>query len=96
VTIESDDEMHRERKPVLQKDGEGSTEEVDKVAESLALISSHPKALNLSDRSLPKTFKCTICTEMLNASDVHRPPSTGCHCLWIMRSTISCDREESS
>jgi transcriptional regulator ATRX len=60
--------MHRERKPVLQKDGEGSTEEVDKVAESLALIFSHPKALNLSDRSLPKTFKCTIRTEMLNAT----------------------------
>lgn len=46
ITIESDDEMHRERKPVLQKDGEGSTWEVDKVAESLALISSHLKAKN--------------------------------------------------
>jgi len=70
--------MHRERKQISQKDGEGSTEEVDKVAESLALISSHPKPLKLSDKSLPKTFKCTFCTEMLNASDVHQPASTGC------------------
>jgi transcriptional regulator ATRX len=28
----------------------------------------------LSDIGLPKAFKCTICTEMLNASDVHRHP----------------------
>ncbi|RCV42654.1 hypothetical protein SEVIR_9G232600v4 [Setaria viridis] len=68
VIIESDDEMQIDRKP-----GEGSSARVEKVADIIDLDdpSQSPK---LSDKSLPKAFKCTICTEILNASEVHRHP----------------------
>jgi len=72
VIIESDDEMQTDSKPALQTDRECSSARVEKVFDFIDLDPSQsPK---LSDKSLPKGFKCTICTEMLNASDVHRHP----------------------
>lgn len=68
VIIESDDEMQIDRKP-----GEGSSARVEKVIDIID-IDDPSQSPKLSDKSLPKSFKCTICTEILNASEVHRHP----------------------
>ncbi|XP_062205430.1 protein CHROMATIN REMODELING 20 [Phragmites australis] len=74
VIIESDDDMQIDGKPALHKDGECSSGEVEKVVDIIDLDLSPSQSPKLSDKSLSKAFKCTICTEMLNASDVHRHP----------------------
>ncbi|CAN6288056.1 unnamed protein product [Urochloa humidicola] len=74
VIIESDDEMQIDGKPALQNDGEGSSTRVEKVIDIIDLDLIPSQSPKLSEKSLPKTFKCTICSEMLNASDVHRHP----------------------
>lgn len=72
VIVESDDDMQIDSKQALQKDGEGSSTEFEKVVDIIDLdLFPSPK---LPNKSLHKTFKCTICSEMLNASDVHRHP----------------------
>jgi len=74
VIIESDDDMQTDNKRALQKDGEGSSAEVEKVVDIIDLDLFPSQSPKLPTKSLPKTFKCTICSEMLNASDVHRHP----------------------
>ncbi|XP_066370876.1 protein CHROMATIN REMODELING 20-like isoform X2 [Miscanthus floridulus] len=74
VIIESDDDMQIDNKRALQKDGEGSSAEVEKVVDIIDLDLFPSQSPKLPTKSLPKTFKCTICSEMLNASDVHRHP----------------------
>nr|CAB3499476.1 unnamed protein product [Digitaria exilis] len=74
VIIESDDELQIDSKPTLQNDGEGSSARVEKVVDIIDLDLFPSQSPKLSAKTLPKDFKCTICTEMLNASDVHRHP----------------------
>ena len=74
VIIESDDDMQIDNKRALQKDGEGSSAEVEKVVDIIDLDLFPSQSPKLPIKSLPRTFKCTICSEMLNASDVHRHP----------------------
>ncbi|PUZ38800.1 hypothetical protein GQ55_9G225000 [Panicum hallii var. hallii] len=74
VIIESDDEMQIDSKPALQNDRECSSARVEKVVDIIDLDLFPSQSPKLSDKSLPKAFKCTICAEMLNASDVHRHP----------------------
>ena len=74
VIIESDDEMQIDSKPALQNDRECGSARVEKVVDIIDLDLFPSQSPKLSDKSLPKGFKCTICTEMLNASDVHRHP----------------------
>ncbi|XP_066374559.1 protein CHROMATIN REMODELING 20-like isoform X2 [Miscanthus floridulus] len=74
VIIESDDDMQIDNKRALQKDGEGSSAEVEKVVDIIDLDLFPSQSPKLPTKSLPKTFNCTICSEMLNASDVHRHP----------------------
>lgn len=74
VIIESDDDMQINSKRALQKDGEGSSAEVKKVVDIIDLDLFPSQSPKLPNKSLPKSFKCTICSEMLNASDVHRHP----------------------
>lgn len=74
VIIESDDEMQIDSKPALQNNGEGSSARVEKVVDIIDLDHFPSQSPKLSAKTLPKAFKCTICTEMLNASDVHRHP----------------------
>lgn len=74
VIIESDDEMQIDSKSALQNDGEGSLARAEKVVDVIDLDPFPSQSPKLSDKSLSKAFKCTICTEMLTASDVHRHP----------------------
>ncbi|KAL6641027.1 hypothetical protein ACP70R_019208 [Stipagrostis hirtigluma subsp. patula] len=74
VIIESDDDMLIDSMPDLHKNGGASTAEVEKVVDIIDLDLIPSQSPKLSDGSSPKSFKCTICTEMLNASDVHRHP----------------------
>ena len=74
VIIESDDEMQIDSKPALQNDRECGSARVEKVVDIIDLDLFPSQSPKLSDKSFPKAFKCTICTEMLNASDVHRHP----------------------
>ncbi|XP_015697378.1 protein CHROMATIN REMODELING 20 isoform X2 [Oryza brachyantha] len=61
VIIESDEDMETESKPAS-----APSENVSKIIDL-----DSPK---LGDKVWPKAFKCTICTEMLNAPEVHRHP----------------------
>ncbi|CAN6293341.1 unnamed protein product [Urochloa humidicola] len=74
VIIESDDEMQIDSKPALQNDGEGGSTRVENVVDIIDLDLLPSQSPKPSKKSVPKAFKCTICTEMLNASDVHRHP----------------------
>ncbi|CAN6283457.1 unnamed protein product, partial [Urochloa humidicola] len=74
VVIESDDEMQIDSKPALQNDGEGGSTRVENVVDIIDLDLLPSQSPKPSEKSVPKAFKCTICTEMLNASDVHRHP----------------------
>uniref|UniRef100_A0A452YC77 Uncharacterized protein n=1 Tax=Aegilops tauschii subsp. strangulata TaxID=200361 RepID=A0A452YC77_AEGTS len=75
VVIESDDDMQMDRKLVLHiKDSEHSSAELEKGVDIIDLDLFPSQSPKFSDMDLPKAFKCTICTKMLNASDVHRHP----------------------
>jgi transcriptional regulator ATRX len=56
------------------KDSEHSSAELENGVDIIDLDLIPSQSPKLSDIDLPKAFKCTICTEMLNASDVHRHP----------------------
>ncbi|KAL6842436.1 hypothetical protein ACP4OV_027863 [Aristida adscensionis] len=73
VTIESDDDMHIDSKP-MHKNVEASIAKVEKMVDIIDLDLFPSQSPERSDKNLPKAFKCTICTEMLTASDVHRHP----------------------
>lgn len=75
VIIESDDDVQIDSKSDMHKDGEGSSAEVKKEVDIIDLDPFSSPNPNLSGKKLPKAFKCTICTDMLNASDVHRHPA---------------------
>ncbi|KAF0929785.1 hypothetical protein E2562_025924 [Oryza meyeriana var. granulata] len=66
VIIESDDDMQTDSKPDL-----ASSETVAEIIDLDIFTSQSPK---LGAKVCPKAFKCTICTEMLNAAEVHRHP----------------------
>ncbi|KAL5224296.1 hypothetical protein ABZP36_010935 [Zizania latifolia] len=66
VIIESDDDMQIDKKPDLV-----TSENVVEIIDLDLFASQSPK---LGDKVCPKAFKCTICTEMLNAPEVHRHP----------------------
>jgi transcriptional regulator ATRX len=74
VIIESDDDMLIDSKSDIHNDGENSSEEIEKEVEIIDLDLIPSQSPKLSDKNLPKAFKCTICTATLNASDVHRHP----------------------
>ncbi|KAJ1295322.1 hypothetical protein BS78_01G215300 [Paspalum vaginatum] len=74
VIIESDDEMQIDNKPALPKSGEGSSAQVEKVVDIIDLDLIPSQSPKFNDKSPPKAYKCTICSEMLSASDVHRHP----------------------
>lgn len=75
VVIESDDDMLIDSKLALRiKDSEHSSAELENGVDIIDLDLIPSQSPTLSDIDLPKAFKCTICTEMLNASDVHRHP----------------------
>ncbi|XP_037405485.1 protein CHROMATIN REMODELING 20-like isoform X1 [Triticum dicoccoides] len=75
IVIESDDDMQMDSKLVLHiKDSEHSSAELEKGVDIIDLDLFPSQSPKFSDMDLPKSFKCTICTKMLNASDVHRHP----------------------
>ncbi|OEL21409.1 Protein CHROMATIN REMODELING 20 [Dichanthelium oligosanthes] len=74
VIIESDDEVKIDSKPALQNDVEVSSARAEKMVDIIDLDLFPSQSTKLSDKSLPKAFKCTICTKTLSASDVHRHP----------------------
>lgn len=75
VVIESDDDMQIDSKLALCiKGSEHSSAEFEKGVDIIDLDLIPSQSPKLSDIDLPKAFKCTICTEMLNAPDVHRHP----------------------
>ncbi|TVU30471.1 hypothetical protein EJB05_22097, partial [Eragrostis curvula] len=75
VIIESDDDMQIDSKSDMHKDCEGSSAEVEKEVDIIDLDLFPSQSPKLNAKDLPKPFKCTICTDMLNASDVHRHPA---------------------
>ncbi|GJM84714.1 hypothetical protein PR202_ga00411 [Eleusine coracana subsp. coracana] len=74
VIIESDDDMQIGSKSDMHKDGEGSSAGVDKEVDIIDLDLFSSQSPKPSEKNLSKAFKCTICTNKLNASDVHRHP----------------------
>ena len=75
VVIESDDDMQIDDKLALRiKDSGHSSAELEKEVDIIDLDLVPSQSPKRSGIDLPKAFKCTICTEMLNASDVHRHP----------------------
>ncbi|GJN20779.1 hypothetical protein PR202_gb08197 [Eleusine coracana subsp. coracana] len=74
VIIESDDDMQIDSKSDIHKDGEGSSVGVEKEVDIIDLDLFSSQSPKLSEKKLSKAFKCTICTNKLNASDVHRHP----------------------
>lgn len=75
VIVESDDDMLINSKPALGNQGsDSSSAEVKKVVDIIDLDLLPSESPNFGDKALPKVFKCTVCTEMLNARDVHRHP----------------------
>uniref|UniRef100_A0ACD5WXU6 Uncharacterized protein n=5 Tax=Avena sativa TaxID=4498 RepID=A0ACD5WXU6_AVESA len=75
VVIESDDDMQIDSKLALCiKDSEHSSAELEKGVDIIDLDLFPSQSPKLNDIDLPKASKCTICTEMLNAPDVHRHP----------------------
>lgn len=75
VVIESDDDMQMDSKLAQRiKGSEHGSAELEKGVDIIDLDLIPSQSPKFSEKDLPKAFKCTICTKMLNASDVHRHP----------------------
>uniref|UniRef100_A0A0D9XKB5 Transcriptional regulator ATRX n=1 Tax=Leersia perrieri TaxID=77586 RepID=A0A0D9XKB5_9ORYZ len=88
VNIESDDDLQTDNKPDLSPS--------ENVAEIIDLDSFPSQSPNLGDKVVLKAFKCTICSKMLNAPEVHRHPSLdviicgSCRVLLIEKTRLEC------